>query len=165
MSDSDPSMLPPGLRTQAYALIDLLLTLVELAREHTELDTDAMLIRMVIAEATMHPLVVSQRTRSEIMDWPELPESVRGSISRVLIAERANLPRETVRRKVNALIKEGMVEEAGHGKVRGNHLLAGPLAQDRVAAGVAAVKKCLAMIEASNQPSASQQTASRRVTG
>ncbi len=151
MSQAGSQLLPSGLRMQAYALLDLLLTLSELGRQLTDLDYDSMIIRMIVAEATLHPLLVTQKKQTEMLDWPELPESVRASISRVLIAERANLPRETVRRKVNALIECGSLEDAGHGKVRGNHLLESPAAADKVASGVQAVRKCMMRLEAASR--------------
>lgn len=153
MSDIRSNMLPPGLRVQAYALIDLLLTLIEVAQSETDPDFDSTLIRLVIVEATIHPLLTGAPT--EMLNWPELPESVLGSISRVLIAERANLPRETVRRKANALISADQVEEAGHGMLRADSRLTDAATRARVNAGVAAVKKCLARIEAAarmNEP-------------
>ena len=41
-----------------------------------------------------------------------------GTISRVAIADRTGLPRETVRRKINALIKAGLVAEERPGNIR-----------------------------------------------
>lgn len=163
MSESlvSSQLLPTGVRSQAYAVLDLLLTLVELARDTTELDYDATFIRLIVAEATMHPLMSGPKKRSELVSWPVLPNSLRGDISRVLIAERANLPRETVRRKVNALIDAGKLQDAGHGKVRGNHLLADPATLSRLQLAVAAVNRCYARLNADAAGSVTQQPSIR----
>jgi DeoR/GlpR family transcriptional regulator of sugar metabolism len=66
----------------------------------------------------MRPLLVGPNAPLEIMDNAYPDDEARGSISRLMIAERRGLARETVRRKVNKLIKSGMLYETEDGRAR-----------------------------------------------
>jgi DNA-binding IclR family transcriptional regulator len=72
---------------------------------------------------------------------PVAPEEYRGSISMLLVSERVSLPRETVRRKVQGLIKRGLVFRDDKGRMRAVSTLAQPEAQRMVRESFAAVKR------------------------
>ena len=62
------------------------------------LDLERVLVMTCAAEAIMHPRVLAQSTPATARKMSKPAEAYRGSISRVLLAERTGLPRETVRR-------------------------------------------------------------------
>lgn len=117
--------LPRNTRPRIYAACELILDMLWSVRSQTaDLDLETLLIFVVINEATMRPLVVGPNARLDLIDHPSPPDEARGSISRNLIADRASLPRETVRRKVNQLIRIGLLSETREGEVRPVPMLA-----------------------------------------
>jgi len=62
-------------------------------------------------------LIVSE-ARPDLSDDMLVPNELRGSISRHQIAERLGLSRETTRRKVNQLIKLGILSESEASEIR-----------------------------------------------
>ena len=111
--------LPREVRPRIFATFELILDLVHIFRTVTpNLDLESLLIFAVINEAAMRPLLIGPDARLDLIDDPMPPDDVRGSISRNVIAERTQISRETVRRKVNDLIALGLVEEATEGALR-----------------------------------------------
>jgi len=94
-----------------------------------DMDLETLLIFLVVNEAAMRPLLVGPKARLDLIDEPSPPDEARGSLSRNLIADRAGLARETVRRKVNALIETGLFTETRDGEVRPTPLLSDAMYQ------------------------------------
>ncbi len=118
--------LPPDVRPRAFAAVELLLDVIYVARAVVDADLESMLIYFCVAEATMRPLVLGPNAPSELINVALPSDAARGSISRLLIADRTGLPRETVRRKTNALIKAGTLYEDEDGCVRSPRNLLSP---------------------------------------
>lgn len=117
MSDG-AAKVPTGMRAHAYAGVELMLDMVYAARQRTPVDLESLLIYLTVSEATMRPLLLDEATPPEVLDLAEPPEEFRGSITRVLVADRLGFPRETVRRKVQKLLKLGFIQEDEDGRVR-----------------------------------------------
>ena len=110
--------LPAGVRPKFFGLLELYLDLTHIVRGDGSLDLESVLIMVCAAEATMHPLILSQSTPPAARKMSKPPEEYRGSISRSLLAERTGLPRETVRRKVATLVATGRLIEDGSRRIR-----------------------------------------------
>ena len=106
-----------------------------------DLDLESILILACINEATMRPLLLDPKTPASVKGMAVAPEEYRGSISMLLVSERVKLPRETVRRKTQALIKRGLVFRDEQGRMRAVSTLAQPEAQRMVRESFAAVKR------------------------
>ncbi len=140
------SPLPPGFRGQTFAVVELLLDMVYAARAVAASDLESVLIYYCVSEATMRPLLLGDAP-PEVMNMPLPPEQYRGSISRLLVADRVGLPRETVRRKIAALIASGLLVEDGEGRVRTTRNLAEPHVQKGVGDAHAAVMRYRARLK------------------
>lgn len=66
----------------------------------------------------MRPLLVGPGVKLEFVNDTAPPPEARGAISRIGIADKAMLARETVRRKVNQLIEAGLFQERRDGEVQ-----------------------------------------------
>lgn len=120
--------------------------MVYAARMVAPIDLESVLIYYCVSEATMRPLVLGD-TPPEVMNMALPPEQYRGSISRLLVADRVGLPRETVRRKIAALISSGLLAEDEEGRVRTTRNLAEPHVQKGVADAHAAVMRYQARLK------------------
>ncbi|MFT3724052.1 MAG: hypothetical protein QM773_10730 [Hyphomonadaceae bacterium] len=129
------------LRSKAFAGFELLLDLVHELQIGFNLDLESIVILACINEATMRPLLLDPTTPASAKAVAVAPEEFRGSISMLLVSERVNLPRETVRRKVQSLIKLGLVFRDEKGRMRAVSMLAKPEAQRMVRESHAAVKR------------------------
>jgi biotin operon repressor len=139
-TDSGP-VIPRESRPRAYAGVELLLELMHILREATQLDHDSIIIACVVNHATMRPLLTGPGAPLDLIDAANPPDGVRGSISRSSVADITGIPRETVRRKINHLIEIGMLVEAAPGHVRPVAALANPVWQRVADDGFAAVKR------------------------
>jgi hypothetical protein len=117
------------IRPRAYASMELIVDLLFIVQTRTGLDLESLLIRYCVAEATMRPLIAAAKDEPELMTMALPPEDKRGAISRLVIADRTGLPRETVRRKTNNLIKNGWLVEDEEGRIRTVRNLADPATQ------------------------------------
>ncbi len=63
-------------------------------------------------------VVVGPAAPRDLIEAPLPPEALRGSISRLAVADVTGLPRETVRRKINQLLASGLPIENAHGQVK-----------------------------------------------
>jgi hypothetical protein len=133
--------IPRDTRPRAYAGIELLLDLMHVLREATGLDHESILIACAVNEAAMRPLLVGPDAPLELMDLAEPPDDHRGSTSRLAVSEITGLPRETVRRKINALIEAGMLVEGASGEIRPIRSLIDPKWQKVADDGYAAVQR------------------------
>jgi len=139
-TDSGP-VIPRESRPRAYAGVELLLELMHILREATQLDHDSIIIACVVNHATMRPLLTGPGAPLDLIDAANPPDHQRGSISRSSVADITGIPRETVRRKINHLIEIGMLVEAAPGHVRPVAALANPVWQRVADDGFAAVKR------------------------
>lgn len=113
-----PSKVPPNMRAYAFANVELMLDLIYAARVGPKLDLESMFIYLTVSEATMRPLMLDPSTPPEVLELVEPPEEFRGSITRLLAADRIGLPRETVRRKIQKMIDDGLLAEDAEGRIR-----------------------------------------------
>ena len=129
------------IRPRAFAGMELLLDAIHIARSVINFDLESVIIYYSIAEATMRPLVLGGTAVAETDDG-EVPSSRRhGSISRLLIADRTGLPRETVRRKVNLLLHAGLLAEDQPGHVHAVQIIDDPKVQKAASESFAAVRR------------------------
>lgn len=140
MSD-DAAKVPTGMRAHAYAGVELMLDMVYAARQRAPIDLESLLIYLTVSEATMRPLLLDGSTPADVLELAEPPEQYRGSITRVLVADRLALPRETVRRKVQKLLKLGLVQEDEDGRVRTTRNFADPRIQSWIRDSFIAVQR------------------------
>jgi hypothetical protein len=117
MTDSPPKV-PKNMRAYAFSNVELMLDLVYAARIGPKLDLESMFIYLTVSEATMRPLMLDPSTPPEVLELVEPPEEYRGSITRLLVADRIGMPRETVRRKIQRMIEDGLLAEDAEGRVR-----------------------------------------------
>lgn len=114
----DEEKLPPRMRPHAFAANELLLDILHVARKIADVDLDSLLIYLCVGEATMRPLMLDPSTPAEVIEMVRPPEEFRGSISRMLVADRLGMPRETVRRKIQQMVAGGYLLEDDQGRVR-----------------------------------------------
>ncbi|HVY03508.1 MAG TPA: helix-turn-helix domain-containing protein [Caulobacterales bacterium] len=129
------------MRPRAYAAIELLLDLVYIAQTLTGLDLESTMICFCVAEATARPVIEAIAHEPALRTIAQPPEERRGAISRLLIADRTGLPRETVRRKVKALVERGWLLEDSRRRVRIVANLADPATQKTAHDTFAAVRR------------------------
>lgn len=105
----------PRMRPIAFGMAGLLFELIGFMRQAFGEDLEAALIMICVADATMQKYMPGASPDSELLRRQTLEESVRGSISRRMIADKTGLPRETVRRKVAQLVARNylFVDESG----------------------------------------------------
>jgi hypothetical protein len=117
MTESPPKV-PRNMRAYAFSNVELMLDLVYASRVGPKLDLESMFIYLTVSEATMRPLMLDPSTPPEVLELVEPPEEYRGSITRLLVADRIGMPRETVRRKIQRMIEDGLLAEDAEGRVR-----------------------------------------------
>jgi hypothetical protein len=113
-----PPKVPRNMRSYAFSNVELMLDLIYAARVGPKLDLESMFIYLTVSEATMRPLMLDPSTPPEVLELVEPPEEFRGSITRLLVADRIGMPRETVRRKIQRMIKDGLLAEDDEGRIR-----------------------------------------------
>jgi DNA-binding transcriptional ArsR family regulator len=114
MADEIPAFTRPG----AFAASELVLDLFYTATKFYQLDLEAIWILMVIGHETMRPWILDPTLAPKHMTDARVPDSVRGSISRLMVSDRTGLPRETVRRRIAELSAVGLVTADEKGNVR-----------------------------------------------
>lgn len=112
------SPIPRDLRPKTYASLELLLDLLHAVRSLVDLDLESIAIYICVGEATMRPVVNDPQMVKDLAEVEVAPESLRGAITMLLVADRLGLPRETVRRKVKNLIKIGLLYADDKGRIR-----------------------------------------------
>lgn len=105
------------IRVSIYAAIELLLDMVASARAFGRTDLESILIYFTVVEASIRPLVRGRDIPPEVLDMPRAPNDLYGISTRRSISESLNLPRETVRRKLNALFAAGLLQEDDNGHI------------------------------------------------
>lgn len=114
MADEVPAFTRPG----AFAATELMLDLFYTATKYYQLDLEAIWILMVIGHETMRPWILDPTLAEKHLTDARVPDPIRGSISRLMVADRTGLPRETVRRRIAELSAEGLIATDEKGNVR-----------------------------------------------
>jgi hypothetical protein len=112
------SSIPEDLRARTYASLELILDVLHAARTYVDIDLESLMIYLCVAEATMRPVLSDPEYVKQIATTEVAPEDVRGSITMLLVADKLDMPRETVRRKVKKLIQSGLLYEDAKSRVR-----------------------------------------------
>jgi hypothetical protein len=110
--------IPPFTRPGAFAATELVLDLFYLTTSYFHLDLEAIWILAVIGHETMRPWILDPTMAAKHLADQRVPDQIRGSISRVMVADRTGLPRETVRRRIAELEKKGLIALDAKGYVR-----------------------------------------------
>lgn len=132
-------MLTQEVRPRAFAAIELFLDLNHVARSLIDADLESILIWFSITEATLRPLMLDNTVPAARKLAKKPPSGDLGTISRLHIADRTGLPRETVRRKINALLEAGLVAEERPGRIRTVLDITAPHVRDSITASFKAV--------------------------
>jgi len=150
---------PADARLKAYAGVELLLDVCHSARSLADIDLESLLIYFCVLEATMQPLMTNADAHPGLLTAETVPESYRGSITMLLVSEKLGIPRETVRRKVKALVGNGMLTEDPSGRIQAPLSLSDPSLRGcgeatSSAAGryLARLRKCGVRLETDNGP-------------
>lgn len=115
-------------RCRAFAALELMLDITHSTRTLTPVDGESMIIFACVTEATMRQLMLSPDTPAEVKRMQAPPEQFRGSITMLSVADKLGLPRETVRRKIKALIDKKILVEHD-GRIRSRPYVTSPRGQ------------------------------------
>jgi hypothetical protein len=107
-------MPPRNFRLKGIVLCDAILRLCRLASDHYGPDLERFLVYLAVISAGASRFQRDPEMRARYADQEPLPEGYRTPVSRRAIAESVGLPRETVRRKIAALIADGHLVEVGN---------------------------------------------------
>ncbi len=118
--------IPEDLRPKAYASLELLLDVIHSTRSLVQADLESIAIYLCVAEATMRPVLADPARVHELSTTDRAPEEWRGSITMLQVADRLDMPRETVRRKVKQLIDRGLLYADDKGRIRSTPNFADP---------------------------------------
>ena len=110
--------IPQDLRPKAYASLELLLDVIHATRALVQADLESIAIYLCVAEATMRPVLADPARVRALSTTARAPEEWRGSITMLQVADRLEIPRETVRRKVKQLIERGLLYADEKGRIR-----------------------------------------------
>lgn len=116
----------PRLRPIAYGMVGLLFELIGFMRKAYGEDLESALIMICVIDATMQSYMPDAKPNSDVMRKEFLEESMRGSISRRMIADKTGLARETVRRKVAQLVERNYLYLDAEGDIRATPRLDDP---------------------------------------
>ena len=129
------------LRPRTYASMELFLDILHAVRGLVDLDFESIAIFVCVGEATMRPLLADPELVARLVHEAAAPESARGSITMLLVADRLGLPRETVRRKVKNLISLGLLFEDEKGRIRSTPMFDNPKMAETMKAVQDAVRR------------------------
>ena len=100
-------------RASAYAMLNCWLNQQRILMDALNMNLTELTIFLTVNVAGIQRLVRLPEIPEPYRGYEALPEPLVGTISRRAIAEATGLPRETVRRTVNALIRRGHLIAAG----------------------------------------------------
>lgn len=109
----DRAALDHNFRASAFAMINCWLNQQRIMMDALKMDLTELTIFLTVSAAGIQRLVRQPDIPEEYRGYEALPEPLVGMISRRAIAEATGLPRETVRRAVNDLIRRGHLIAAG----------------------------------------------------
>ncbi len=107
-----------------------MLDLIYCTQKLFQQDLEGSLILLYVADATMRPLVLNTNLPPEVRHAQHPRDDDRGFTTRRSIAEKTGLPRETVRRRITALLAAGRVQEDAGGRIRAVQALGEAHVQD-----------------------------------
>jgi hypothetical protein len=114
-SDGDlPATLRPVLFCGSVLMLDLLRTY----SKALALDAESIWILLYVTQQSMQPFLLDPDQARAWSAAPVVADEVRGWVSRRAVAEGTGLPRETVRRKMAALCRDGLLVEDEFGRIR-----------------------------------------------
>lgn len=119
--------LPPHIRPLAFAAGELFLDMLHYTRQLFDVDIESALILLCVNDATMRPMLQDKALAS--VRVPQPPDEIRGSISRLMVADKTGLARETVRRKAQQLVAAGYLVVDSNDRLRTTSMLAAPNVQ------------------------------------
>lgn len=140
-------LLPPHIRPLAFATGELALDVAHGLREIFPVDFESALILLCVNDATMWPVLRHAALDLEAMRQPYLPPEIRGSISRLMVADKTGLPRETVRRKIKELEKAGYLVVDDKDRVQIRPILQDQHVQHVLESGYRSVMRYLQRLE------------------
>lgn len=120
------SSIPSRIRPLAFAGGELLLDMLYLAQRHYKLDLESVLIMVCVNDATMRPFMTDTSFDQSLLTQRDIPDNFRGTISRLKVADKTGLSRETVRRKCKQLLQLGLLIEPEEGHLRTTNYLDDP---------------------------------------
>jgi CRP-like cAMP-binding protein len=138
--------IPEHVRPLAFGMAGLMREMAAIMRTLYGDDLEAALIMVCVTNATMQTFMARAAAGADILRQTRLPETIRGSISRRMIAEKTGLPRETVRRKVAALIAQGQLFIDDAGGIRSTPRLHDPEVQVAVSSAHDAVVRYVGIV-------------------
>lgn len=105
------------LRVAEFAACQMLLDSLFSATNASGRDLESVWIMACVLHNTLRNLVTDPHISTRYLNQEEVPEHIYMTMSRRAIADKTGLSRETVRRRTNALIKDGVLIET-NGNVR-----------------------------------------------
>lgn len=111
----DRSILQQEFRLVSYMVVTDMLETNRIWRTALRLDNDDLMVLLNIALANVQRFMRDRAGRDPFLANVGVPQDVIVPISRRAIARATGLPRETVRRRVDRLIAEGLVVELAGG--------------------------------------------------
>lgn len=138
--------IPRHIRPIAFGMVGLLYDLIAFMRKVYGEDLESALIMICVTDATLQKFMPGAKPDSDLIRREVIEESVRGSISRRMIADKTGLPRETVRRKVAQLIACNYLYIDSDGAVRATPRAHDPEVRKAVLDAHAAVKRYLDVV-------------------
>ena len=103
---------PKNFRLKGIVVCDALLRLSSIVSNVYGPDMERFIVYMAVISAGASRFQRDPNLRARYAEEP-LPDEFRGAVSRRAIAESVGLPRETVRRKIAALIADGHIVREG----------------------------------------------------
>lgn len=122
-----------------FSIVEMLLEVIYTYQSTIKIDLESMLIVLCVNDATMRPFMTDPNTPESVLRMERPPESVRGSISRRMIADKTGLSRETVRRRTIELAEMGLIVIDPSDGVRASQQLDNRIFQHMLEAGHEAV--------------------------
>ncbi|MET0545135.1 MAG: helix-turn-helix domain-containing protein [Caulobacterales bacterium] len=105
-------------RVLEFASCELLLDILYTATTTYKLDLEAIWIVCCVLHNTMRIIITDADAAENYLGAPEVPENLLLSMSRRAIADKTGLSRETVRRRTNKLLDDGILEAEPNGNVK-----------------------------------------------
>jgi hypothetical protein len=123
MASPDPtapanSDLPASVRPVLFCGSVLMLDLLRTYSKALALDAESIWILLYVTQQSMQPFLLDPDQARAWSAAPVVADEVRGWVSRRAVAEGTGLPRETVRRKMAVLCRDGLLVEDEFGRIR-----------------------------------------------
>lgn len=114
----DPAEIDANFRATAYAIGNCFVNQQRVWMETLRMDPTTMLVYMTVALAAVQKLARQPAFPESMRGSEPLPQHLVGTISRRAVASATGIPRETVRRIIDKLLKDGRLITAGRNAVR-----------------------------------------------